>query len=68
MNLRRETAEMDVPPGKPQGLVPEAYLKGTSQGSEARGRPEGRPYQRSQQEIDDISGLKKEKRWQSIGS
>jgi hypothetical protein len=51
MNLRREIAEMDVParhrppgadsgeaggpPGKPQGLVPEAYLKSTSQDSEA---------------------------------
>jgi len=31
MNLRRETAKMDVPPGNPQGLAPEAYLKSTSQ-------------------------------------
>jgi hypothetical protein len=27
MNLRRETAKMEVPPGNPQGLVPEAYSR-----------------------------------------
>ena len=36
MDLRRETAKMDVPPGNPQGLVPEAYSKSRSQGA----RPE----------------------------
>jgi hypothetical protein len=33
MNWRRETVKMGVPPGHPQGVGPEAYLNGTSQGA-----------------------------------
>ncbi|MGW8222489.1 MAG: hypothetical protein ACWGP1_10125, partial [Syntrophobacteria bacterium] len=43
--------------GQPQGVGPEAYLNGTSQGGDTRGRQEGRPYPWSQQSIHDISGL-----------
>jgi hypothetical protein len=32
MNWCHETTKMGVPPGKPQGVDPEAYLNGTSQG------------------------------------
>jgi hypothetical protein len=31
MNCRCETVKMGVPPGKPQGIGPEAYLNATSQ-------------------------------------
>jgi hypothetical protein len=43
--------------GQPQGVGPEAYLNGTSQGVTPRGRPEGRPYPRSQQVIHETFGL-----------
>ena len=51
---------MGVPPGnRPayRGIDSEAYLNGTSQGPDTRGRQEGRPYPWSQQVIHKISGL-----------
>ena len=42
---------------QPQGVEPEAYLNGTSAGYDTRGRSEGRSYPRSQQVIDETSGL-----------
>ncbi len=41
---------------QPQGVESEAYLNGTA-GCDTRGRPEGRPYLRSQQVIHETSGL-----------
>jgi hypothetical protein len=44
--------------GQPQVVGPEAYLtKRYVAGYDTRGRPEGRPYPRSQQVIHETSGL-----------
>jgi len=43
--------------GQPQGLESEAYFNKYVAGFEARGRPEGRLYSRSQQGIREICGL-----------
>jgi hypothetical protein len=60
MNCRRETVEMDGPPGN-RPAVPRDWTRGVLElyvaGSDTRGRPEGRPYPRSQQAIHEISGL-----------
>ena len=50
MNCRREAVEKVVPPGNP--AVPRDWIRGVLKqyvaGSDTRGRPEGRPYTRSQ--------------------
>ena len=56
MNCCCETVKMGVPPGNRRCWtrgVPERYVAGC----DTRGRPEGRPYPRSQQVIHEISGL-----------
>jgi hypothetical protein len=60
MNCRRETVEKGVPPGN-RPAASRDWIRGVLEqyvaGSDARGRPEGHPYPRSQQEIHEISGL-----------
>ncbi len=60
MNCCRETVERSVPPGNP--AVPRDWNRGVFEqyvaGSNTRGRPEGRSYPRSQQEIHEIFGLR----------
>jgi len=59
MNCRREAAKMAVPPGNP--ARPRDWFRGVLEqyvaGADIRGRPEGRPYSKSQQVIHEISGL-----------
>ncbi|MEJ2363714.1 MAG: hypothetical protein P8017_03370 [Deltaproteobacteria bacterium] len=61
MNCRRETVEMDVPPGN-RPAVPRDWFRGVPEGyvagADTRGRQEGRPYPLSQQVIHEISGLR----------
>ena len=58
MNRRRETVEMNVPPGN-RPAVPRDWFRGVPEwyvaGSDTRGRPEGRLYPRSQQAIHETS-------------
>jgi hypothetical protein len=60
MNRSRETVEMNVPPGN-RPAVPRDWIRGVLEqyvgGSDARGRPEGRLYPRSQQAINETSRL-----------
>ena len=56
MNCCRETLEMGLPPGNRRVFargIPERYVAG----HDPLGRPEGRPYPRSQQVIHETSGL-----------
>ncbi|MEE9531263.1 MAG: hypothetical protein V3W52_09740 [Syntrophobacteria bacterium] len=61
MNCCGETVKMAVPPGNRPAL-PRDWIRGVPKryvaGSDTRGRPEGRPYPRSQQVIHEIFGLK----------
>ena len=65
MNCCGESAKMGVPPGN-RPAVPRDWTRGAPEryvaGCDTRGRPEGRPYPRSQQVIHEICGL--EQIWQ----